>query len=54
MHVTRVVIQEHVLIKQVMHLLDRSRQILGQYVGCGELAPQSGRCRSCSGETGPD
>ncbi len=28
MHVTRVLIQEHVLIKQVLHLLDRSRQAL--------------------------
>ncbi|MCF8088195.1 MAG: hypothetical protein K9K63_01785 [Desulfotignum sp.] len=26
MHVTRVLIQEHVLIKQVLFLLDRSRQ----------------------------
>jgi hemerythrin-like domain-containing protein len=28
MHVTRVLIQEHVLIKQVLHLMDRSRQAL--------------------------
>ncbi|MDZ7665120.1 MAG: hemerythrin domain-containing protein [Desulfotignum sp.] len=28
MHVTRVLMQEHVLIKQVLHLLDRSRQAL--------------------------
>jgi hypothetical protein len=28
MHITRVLIQEHVLIKQVLHLMDRSRQAL--------------------------
>jgi hypothetical protein len=38
MHVTRVLIQEHVLIKQVLHLMDRSWQVLEQYIGCDELA----------------